>query len=145
MKRLVLAALVGGLGGPFPVALVAQPAQGPYLAELVEVVDGDTLTLRVHIWLGQQVTTSVRLEGIDTPELHGACPEERVRAAAARDALARHAASGPLVVSDVRFDKYGGRVRARVADGEGVDLAARLLAEGHARPYGGGARGIWCG
>jgi endonuclease YncB( thermonuclease family) len=36
-----------------------------------------------------EVTTRVRLRGIDAPELHARCDDERAKALAARDALAR--------------------------------------------------------
>lgn len=118
---------------------------GPYRAELIEAIDGDTLAVRVRIWLGQEVTTHVRVAGVDTPELRGRCPEERARAEAARAALARIAAAGPLTLSDVRFDKYGGRIVARVTDATGADIATELVAAGLGRAYDGGAREAWCG
>jgi endonuclease YncB( thermonuclease family) len=46
-------------------------------------------------------------------------------------------------LSHVVYDKYGGRVRASVADGQG-DIAQALLTEGLARPYGGERRQPWC-
>ncbi|HAP10121.1 MAG TPA: nuclease, partial [Afipia sp.] len=44
--------------------------------EVVRVVDGDTFEARVHLWPGLEMTTRVRLRGIDAPEMKGACAEE---------------------------------------------------------------------
>ncbi|MCF4164336.1 thermonuclease family protein [Zavarzinia compransoris] len=117
---------------------------GPFFAEVIEVVDGDTMDVRVHIWLGQEVVTRVRLAGIDTPELRGECPAEKALAARARDMLSNLVAAGEVTLRDVAFDKYGGRVLARVTDGEGRALGERLIAAGLARPYDGKARAGWC-
>lgn len=45
-----------------------------YPAEVVQVIDGDTFEARVHLWPGLNVTTRVRLRGIDAPELESALP-----------------------------------------------------------------------
>lgn len=149
---LLLAALLGGAVAAG--ALVTAPdralsrlperMEGPFSAEVIEVVDGDTMDVRVHIWLGQDVVTRVRLTGIDTPELRGQCPAEKILAEKARDMLKNLVAAGEVTLRDVAFDKYGGRVLARVMDGEGRALADRLIAAGLARPYDGKARAGWC-
>src|SRR5262249_46070067 len=59
-----------------------------YAADLLRVIDGDTFEARIHVWPGLDVTTRVRLRGIDAPELHAQCPQERTKAEAARSALA---------------------------------------------------------
>ena len=128
-----------------PIASVARESlPGPVPAEVVEVIDGDTLKVRAHIWLGQAVETSVRLDGINAPELKGDCAAERRLAAAAKDYLARRLADGAVSLRDITYDKYGGRVVARVDDAAGRDLAAELVAAGFALPYDGGKRGTWC-
>jgi endonuclease YncB( thermonuclease family) len=115
-----------------------------YRAEVLRVIDGDTLEARVHVWLGQEIVTKVRLAGIDAPELHARCAAERAGAEAARSALAALVEGRSVRLTDVRPDKYFGRVVARISAG-GHDAGAALLAAGHARLYGGGRRGGWCG
>lgn len=117
---------------------------GPVPAEVVSILDGDTIAVRAHIWLGQELATHVRLTGIDAPELHGKCERERRLAAAARAFLAQHLADRPVELRDVQFGKYAGRVVARVVTNKGEDVAAALLEAGLARPYDGGARRPWC-
>ena len=63
---------------------------GPIPAEILDVLDGDTIAVRATIWLGQAVETHVRLSGIDAPELRAHCAEEKEKAEAARDLARRY-------------------------------------------------------
>ena len=86
----------------------AQPAyalRSGHPAEVVRVIDGDTFEARVRIWPGMDVTTRVRLRGIDAPELHARCDDERVKALTARDALARLLAEGSVGISRIGQDR----------------------------------------
>ena len=121
------------LGSVTLAGVLAAPARegalpGPIQAEVVRVIDGDTLAVRARIWLDQDVATVVRIDGIDAPELKGACAAERERAIAAQAALVRLIGDGQVALIDVRHDKYGGRVRATVATAAGVVLADALIA-----------------
>ena len=122
----------------------ADRLDGPVDAEVLHVIDGDTLALRVHIWIGQTIDMNVRIAGIDAPELHGKCGSERERAEAARVFLAQMIGGQRLQLKDVRNDKYGGRVIAEVRDMKGEDIGEVLLSHGLARSYEGGRRGSWC-
>ncbi len=117
---------------------------GPVRAEVIKVHDGDTLVVRARIWLGQVVSTKVRLAGVDAPELRGRCARERRMARAARGFVMRKLAAGNVTLRDIRFGKYAGRVLARVITAEGEDLGQALIAAGLARPYHGGRRRRWC-
>jgi micrococcal nuclease len=97
-----------------------------------------------RIIIGQEIATLVRLAGIDAPELKGECESERARARAAKEYLERAIASGPVTLAQIRYEKYAGRVMARVAASDGGDLSERLIAAGHARAYDGGKRLPWC-
>lgn len=70
--------------------------EGPIEAEVVRVVDGDTLTVRARIWIGQELTTNVRLSGVNAPELAGSCEEERALAQTARRFLAERVEGRPV-------------------------------------------------
>lgn len=121
------------------------PIAGPVDAEVLKIVDGDTLTVRAHVWVGQSVETNVRLDGIDTPELHARCADERAKAEAARALVRTLVADRRVRLHDVESDKYGGRVRARVRTTDGTDIADALVRAGLARPYHGEHRRPWCG
>lgn len=127
-----------------PPAEAKDAIRGPVEAEVVRVVDGDTLAVRAEIWLGQTVDVDVRLAGIDAPELRGKCPQEREGAARARDYLARLSDGGPVRLTNIKRDKFGGRVIANVSNDATPDFSAALRARGLARGYDGDKRGSWC-
>lgn len=139
LSALLLLAAAGPAGA-------AESLPGPVAAQVLGVLDGDTLDVRVRIWLGQDVQTKVRLTGIDTPESRSRCAAEKEMAGRARQHLQKlvTGAKSAVLLHDVTFDKFGGRVRARVTLPDGTDIAARLIADGHARPYEGGTRQPWC-
>ena len=114
-------------------------------AEVIRVLDGDTFEARVRIWPGMDVTTRVRLRGIDAPEMRARCADERAKALAARDALTRILAEGTVGISRIGQDKYGGRVDADVSTLRTPDVSTALLERGLARRYSSGRRADWCG
>lgn len=138
---LALAALlVISPAGPAPETIA-----GPIAAEVLRVIDGDTLDVRARIWLGQDVRIRVRLSGVDAPELRAKCAAELELAERAKAWLAAKVAGGPVMLSEVRYGKFAGRVTARVRTAAGEDLSGALLAAGLARAYDGGRRQPWCG
>lgn len=112
--------------------------------EVVRVIDGDTFEARVHLWPGLEMTTRVRLRGIDAPEMKGACGEEQRMAEAASEALRAQLADGDVAIFNIGPDKYNGRVVADAATRRTPSVSSALLASGHARQYQGGKRGGWC-
>lgn len=119
---------------------------GPVDADVIRVVDGDTLDVSARIWPGQTVRTRIRVAGIDTPEMNGPCQEERAAAAAAAEETRRfvEGPGGVVRLKDVRPGKYAGRMVATVLLTDGRDLADVLVTAGLARPYRGGTRVPWC-
>jgi endonuclease YncB( thermonuclease family) len=113
--------------------------------DVLRTIDGDTFEARVHLSPGLDVTTRVRLRGIDAPELKARCEKELRMAEAASDALRNLLAEGDVKISHVGPDKYQGRIDANVATKRTPDVSAALLAGGFARSYDGGHRGGWCG
>lgn len=148
--KLRLALLAGGTvavagGGVLATWGPREPLAGPIPAQVLRVVDGDTLSVRARIWINQELETSVRILGIDAPELNGACEAERAKARQARAFLAKRTENRLVVLHDISNDKYGGRVLARVVTESGEDLGAILLGEGLAVPYDGhGPKEKWC-
>lgn len=141
-SRIAAAVLIASCAAPAAAAPPHLP--GPIPAEVLEVVDGDTLTVRATIWLGQAVETNVRMDGIDTPEMRSRCTKEKELAEAARDLTRRLVGTGAVNLLDVQPDKYGGRVRARVLTSAGTDLSQSLIDAGLARRYHGERRQPWC-
>lgn len=145
--------MAGALVAPVGAARVADaappvPGQGlrsGHPGEIVRVIDGDTFEARVRIWPGVEMTTRVRLRGIDAPELHGRCEAERAKAVAARDGLTQMLNEGGVGLSNIGQDKYGGRVDADVSTARTADVGAAMFERGLARRYHGGRRRSWCG
>ncbi len=89
---------------------------GPYLAELVDVIDGDTLDMRVAIWPGLVAEYAVRVRGIDAPETRRpGCEEERAAGEAAAEAVRElYGPETRIRLSQVAYDPFSGRVVAEV-------------------------------
>jgi micrococcal nuclease len=117
---------------------------GPVFGEVLDVLDGDTITVRMKVWIGQDVETHVRIAGIDTPELKARCKSERDHAEAAKAALAQLLADGKVTLYNIRLEKYAGRVLAQAVNTDGTVIANHMIAKGHARPYHGAKRQSWC-
>ena len=113
-------------------------------ARVVAVIDGDTIEAEALIWDGLKLTTRVRLLGIDTPEMRGACNTERTLAVKARQRVIALSLGKTVTLSAIKPDKYAGRIDAQVRLPDGHDLSGLLVLEGLARPYTGGQRGAWC-
>lgn len=131
-----------------PLAEAARPRAermaGPLFAEVTDVLDGDTLSMRIQIWIGQEIITDVRIAGIDAPELRGQCTAERQKAIEAKQAVQNLLHNNRAVLSDIKLEKYAGRVLATVKSTDGTLIAEHLVNAGLARPYDGGKRGGWC-
>ena len=117
---------------------------GPVTATVVRVIDGDTFVAEAHVWPGEIVRVSVRIRGIDAPELHSRCPRERLAATEARDALAALLDKPPVKITNIGGGKYYGRVLADVETEDG-EVAPVLLSRALVRFYSGGRRQPYCG
>jgi micrococcal nuclease len=129
---------------PAAPAAITAISQTAYPAEVMRVIDGDTFEARVRAWPGIEISTKVRLLGIDAPEMRGRCERESLQAKAARDALADMLSGRDVAIRQVRIDKYGGRVLADAFTGSVADVATALLGAGLVRRYEGGRRESWC-
>lgn len=138
-----LAALVLALAlpvcGPAPAA-AGERVAGPVEARVVRVIDGDSFVAEAHVWPGHRITVTVRLRGIDAPELRARCAAERRAAERARAALAGLIGDGPVRLRAIGGGKYFGRVVADVTTADGNDVAQHLLARALAAAYDGGRR-----
>jgi micrococcal nuclease len=106
----------------------------PAAAETLRVIDGDTI---VH------AGKTIRIMGLDAPEVHHRCPAEKALAERARLRLAELLTDG-FTVQEHGRDRYG-RVLAEVFDARGMNVASVLIQEGLARRYNGrGPRELWC-
>jgi endonuclease YncB( thermonuclease family) len=108
--------------------------------------DGDTIYILLPGLPGEIAQMSVRVRGVDTPEMRGKCPMEKELASKARD-YARQSLKHAQKVEfcEPEWGRYGGRVVASVRiDGRALDQ--ELINNGLARAYDGKTkRAPWCG
>ncbi len=118
-------------------AAARESLPGPVPAQLIRVIDGDSIVVDAQIWPRQRIRTTVRLAGIDAPELNSRCAAERERARQAATRLAAFFGESRLYLHDIRLGKYAGRVVAHVLREDQANPAADLLAAGYAVQYDG--------
>jgi micrococcal nuclease len=108
--------------------------------------DGDTIYITVPELPEGLQKMSVRLEGIDTPELRGKCALEKQMARETRDLVRSVLSTAQSVqICNPRWGKYGGRMLGEIVINGVYSLKDLLLMHGHAREYDGGKRQGWCG
>ena len=112
----------------------AEMIPGPIEADVVKVRDGDSIDVVAHIWPGHEVRVSVRIRGIDAPELRARCPFEKAKARAARQRLRQLIGVEKIFLHRVSEGKYSGRVLSAVRTRSGEDVKSAMLESGHARP-----------
>jgi micrococcal nuclease len=141
MTRIVVAAaILLSLAPPLgAMDFAMRQIKGPITADVLRVLDGDTVEVRAYPWPQQSVDVLVRLRGIDAPELHSKCETERARAEIAKDRLS-HMVVGQkhVLLTDVGGDKYFGRIVANLGLEDGEDAASTLILENLVQPYDGG-------
>lgn len=117
---------------------------GPVEAQVIRVIDGDTFLADAHVWPGHTIRVSVRIRGIDAPEMRTRCEEERAAAIEARDMLERLIGEKPVTIFNIGGGKYYGRVLADVTVADGTRTDEALLGLGLVRAYEGGRRVSMC-
>ncbi|WP_312862159.1 thermonuclease family protein [Rhizobium sp. P32RR-XVIII] len=114
---------------------------GPVAAEILRVIDGDTLLVEAQPWPQQKMEVYMRIRGIDTPELRSKCESVRQAGLEAQHALEELAATSPRIqLTRISGDKYFGRIVADVTLSDGRSVADDLLLAGLARTYDGGRK-----
>lgn len=138
MKKIIL----------FTVFVLSSPFQASadyfHDVSIDRVIDGDTIVISIPNLpevFGKKI--SVRLAGIDTPEMRAKCPYEKGLAIRAKDRLEGMLMKARVIsIDDSRRGKYFRILGEVLADGENV--AATLIKEGLAVTYSGGRKRDWC-
>jgi endonuclease YncB( thermonuclease family) len=130
--------------------LLASPAHAQeqmYIYKALKITDGDTIKLDVskESPLVKKLGLSVRIKGIDTPEKapRAKCKKESELGQQATKFTTELVGNKELLLSEIEWDKYGGRIVANVKVG-GVGIAQELLKKGLARVYNGEKKKSWC-
>ena len=112
--------------------------------EVTSIYDADTFRVNIKGWpdvVGQRM--SVRVLGVDAPEIRGKCELEKKAARRAKQFTVQKLLSAKKIeLRDIQRGKYF-RLLANVYV-DGKSLAQALIREKHARKYDGGKRKGWC-
>ncbi len=114
------------------------------VSNVISVYDGDTFRVNIDSLppiVGENI--SIRLNGVDTPEIQGKCQYETDLAIEARDFVRNKLANAKEIkLAKIERGKYF-RVVAKVLI-DGVSLEQELLDHGLAFRYNGGKKSNWC-
>lgn len=106
--------------------------------------DGDTCYIIVDELPDKLEKMSVRILGIDTPEIRGKCQKEKELALKAREFANKvFREAKEIEFKDLKWGKYGGRLLTNVYL-DGKLYADMIIKKGLARPYDGGTKHGWC-
>jgi micrococcal nuclease len=108
--------------------------------QVIKVYDGDTITIASKLPFADSplYRLSVRLDGIDTPEIKSKSEDEKTCAKEARDELASLILNKEIQLKNIKTEKYG-RILADVYFGE-IHINQWLIEKRMAVKYGGGTK-----
>jgi micrococcal nuclease len=114
-----------------------------YQAKIDRVVDGDTLILEIDLGFHLTCKQSVRLLGLNAPEMHAQDEQERIKARNAREFVQDWCNTRsdvdtnewPFAVSTSKSDSFGRWLGHVWSQKTGESLNMALLEAGHAKPY----------
>jgi micrococcal nuclease len=117
-----------------------------YSAEVLRVVDGDTVDVLIDCGFSTFRKERIRLHGIDAPESRTRDKEEKVRGLAAKARLQELIKNtSKKVIIKTKLDKKGkyGRILGVIWDEDKKkNFNKMLVTEGHAKKYLGGSRKV---
>jgi len=107
---------------------------------VIKVYDGDTITIASKLPFDNSplYRLSVRLNGIDTPEIKGKTDDEKIAAKQVKDALSNLILNKRVSLKNIQTEKYG-RILADVYIGE-LHINQWLITEKYAVKYDGGTK-----
>lgn len=112
--------------------------------KVIKVYDGDTITIATQLYNGSLVPKkdmykfSVRMIGIDTPEIKSSNVAEQERAIIARDALSTLIIGKVVRLENISYDKYG-RLLCKVFLKD-LDICEWMVEHNYAVVYNGGTK-----
>jgi len=100
------------------------------------VIDGDTVEVFLDLQFGLTMKTSIRIIGINTPEVRG--DREKKAGLAIKEVVEQWMKErGPLYCQVVKEDKFGGRFDGRIISATDYRLSEYLLDNNLAQEYDG--------
>ena len=114
----------------------------PYITtcKVIKVYDGDTITIASKLYPESPIYRfSVRLRGIDTPEIKANNENEKLHALKAKRFVEARILNKIIMLKDINTEKYG-RLLADVYMEDGICLNTLIVESGLAVPYDGGKK-----
>ena len=106
-----------------------------YKAEVLRVIDGDTIKLKIDLGFRTFIEANCRIYGVNAPELHSKNGAEKFKANEAKEWVEQELIEGDRVTIDCKqLDKYG-RPLVILWYTRGFDIVSlgdRLIKKGHA-------------
>ena len=97
-----------------------------YRVRVTKIIDGDTIRCAVDVGFGIEFAVTVRLYGMNAPELRGL---SRARGLESQLRLRVLLGTGPIYLESITWDKYG-RCVGRLFTADGADVGETLVKEG---------------
>ena len=113
--------------------------------KVIKVYDGDTITIATRLPNDKTIFRfSVRLRGIDSPEIHGKTEIEKALAVKSRDALSQLIYHKIIMLQNVEYEKYGRLLADIYLLGQETKPTINqwMLDQKYAVPYDGGTKMI---
>lgn len=109
------------------------------LGKVIKVYDGDSITIATQTYLHYPVYRfSVRLNGIDTPEIRTSNENEKMHGYKAKNALSEKILNKIVVLKNLDSEKYGRLLADVYLNDENVNQW--MIDEGYAVKYDGGTK-----
>ncbi|MDX2370701.1 MAG: thermonuclease family protein [Colwellia sp.] len=114
------------------------------VSEITSIYDGDNFRANIKGYpsiIGEHM--SIRINGIDTPELRGKCDKEKQLARKAKQFTVEHLRNAKIItLNNIKRGKYFRLIADVLVDG--VNLGDLLIKNNHAVKYKGKTKKFWC-
>ena len=115
-----------------------------FKAKYIKNYDGDTITVKLDcntpLFCNKM---SIRVNGVDTPEIRANCPKEKRLAVKAKEFVKQNLNNKLIELRNCKKGKYF-RLICDVFYDYRTNLSSKLIINGYGRKYDGGKRKNWC-
>lgn len=115
-----------------------------YSTKIERVIDGDTVEINIPCLPESLQKMKVRLKNIDTPEIHGKCDIEKIKAEQAKQILIQKLENKVVELKNCEPDKYF-RLNCEVIYDGVRNISSDMIINGYGVPYHGERKSYsWC-
>ena len=103
--------------------------------QVLRVIDGDTMVVSIDLGFDLTLTQTIRIKGINAPEMRSADFKEKTRGIAATAFAATWLQGRRLLIKTTKDDKYGRMLGDFICADTGATFAEAMLVANHAGVY----------